>query len=70
MRIGPFHIECVIEFRVMEGSRIKLHAHDLDEAIEWADAEWEAEREREELAQYGDGSRAQPERRGIFARSA
>jgi hypothetical protein len=70
MKIGPYHIECVIEYRVMEGSRIKLRADDLDEAIQWADDELEAEREREEAAQYGDGSRAQPERRGIFARSA
>jgi hypothetical protein len=55
MKVGPYRIECVIEYRVMEGSRIKVRAPDLDSAIEWADEAWEVDRLREELQQWGDG---------------
>jgi hypothetical protein len=55
MRVGHFTINTVIEFQVLEGSRVKFRSNDLDEALKWADDEVEADREREERQQWGDG---------------
>jgi hypothetical protein len=53
MRVGHFTINTVVEFQVLEGSRVKHRSNDLDAAITWAEEEVEAEREREEIAQFG-----------------
>jgi hypothetical protein len=43
MRVGHFTINTVVEFQVLEGSRIKFRTNDLDNAITWAEVESEAE---------------------------
>lgn len=70
MRIGPFTIKVALEYQIWEGRSLKYRLNSLDEAIDLADNLWEEDREREERSQFGDGSRAKPERRGMLARSA
>jgi hypothetical protein len=69
MRIGPFEIKVALEYQIWEGRSLKYRLNSLDEAIDLADNLWEEDREREDAAQYGDGTRAMPERRGMYART-
>jgi hypothetical protein len=55
MKVGPFEIRYGLTYEIWEGRSCMYRVDSLDEALDLADDLWEEDRQREEIAQYGDG---------------
>jgi hypothetical protein len=55
MKVGHFEIRCGLQWEIWEGRTLKYTRDTFDEALSLADDLLEEDREREEIAQYGDG---------------